>query len=67
MGIDPGEMTTAEKVQALRSFRENQYQKLCDAAYKRRGWSNDGIPTIETLKQLGIDFPELVRLVKAVE
>lgn len=65
VGIDPGAMTTGEKVQALRAFRENQYQKLCDAAYKRRGWSNDGIPTIDTLKRLGIDFPDLVRLVEA--
>ena len=65
VGIDPRGMTTGEKVQALRAFRENQYQKLCDAAYKRRGWSNDGIPTIDTLKRLGIDFPDLVRLVEA--
>jgi aldehyde:ferredoxin oxidoreductase len=65
VGIDPGRMTIAEKVQALRAFREDQYQKLCDAAYKRRGWSNDGIPTIDTLRRLGIDFPDVVRLVEA--
>ncbi|RLE36893.1 aldehyde:ferredoxin oxidoreductase, partial [Candidatus Acetothermia bacterium] len=34
VGIDPAGMTTKEKLQALRKFREEQYEKLCDAAYK---------------------------------
>jgi len=37
VGIDPSGMSTAEKVKALRAFREEQYEKLCDAAYERRG------------------------------
>ena len=64
VGIDPTGMSTAEKVKALRSFREEQYEKLCDAAYERRGWTRDGVPTTETLKRLGIDFPEVIEVVR---
>jgi len=64
VGIDPEGMSTAEKVKALRAFREEQYEKLCDAVYARRGWTSDGIPTVETLKRLGIDFPDVVKTVR---
>ncbi len=30
--------------------------KLMDEYYKYRGWNNDGIPTEETLKRLGLDY-----------
>jgi aldehyde:ferredoxin oxidoreductase len=33
--------------------------------YKRRGWTTDGIPTLATVKRLGIDFPEVVALLKS--
>ena len=56
---------TDEKVALLRKFREEMYEKLKDAVYKRRGWNNDGIPTVETVKRLGIDFPEVLDLLKA--
>ena len=57
--------TTAEKVQMLRRHREAQYETLKDAVYARRGWTPDGIPTLATVKRLGIDFPEVVALLKA--
>ena len=56
---------TGEKVAMLRRFREAAYEKLQDAVYKRRGWSTDGIPTLETAKRLGIDFPEVVELLES--
>jgi aldehyde:ferredoxin oxidoreductase len=49
----------------LREFREKLYEKLKDAVYKRRGWTNNGIPTVETVKRLGIDFPEVLELLRA--
>ncbi|MEA3355803.1 MAG: aldehyde ferredoxin oxidoreductase C-terminal domain-containing protein [Candidatus Bipolaricaulota bacterium] len=64
VGIDPAGMSTAERVKALRKFREGQYEKLCDAAYKRRGWTSAGVPKIETLKRLGIDFPDVIKIVE---
>ncbi|MCU0564141.1 MAG: aldehyde ferredoxin oxidoreductase C-terminal domain-containing protein, partial [Desulfobacterales bacterium] len=57
--------TTAEKVRLLRAYREAQYERLKDAVYVRRGWTPEGIPTLATVKRLGIDFPEVVALLKA--
>jgi aldehyde:ferredoxin oxidoreductase len=56
--------STAEKVATLRKYREEQYDKLKDAVYKRRGWTTDGIPTLKTVKRLGIDFDDVVELLK---
>lgn len=63
LGYDIEEKTTEEKMKILREYRESQYQKLCDAVYKRRGWNSNGVPTLETVKRLGIDFPDVVELV----
>ncbi len=62
--VDPASMTTEEKMTALRKYRQAQYQGLVDAVYKRRGWTPQGVPTLETLKRLKIDFPEVVEVVK---
>jgi aldehyde:ferredoxin oxidoreductase len=64
LGLDPSRMTTKEKVATLRAHREEQYEKLTDAVYKRRGWTPNGVPTLATLKELGIDFPDVVAVVK---
>jgi len=63
--IDIETMETAEKTAALRKFREEAYEQLKDSVYQRRGWTKDGIPTMETVKRLGIDFPEIVEVLKA--
>ncbi len=54
-----------EKVALLRRYREDQYEKLKDAVYQRRGWTSDGIPTLATVKRLGIDFPEVLEVLRA--
>jgi aldehyde:ferredoxin oxidoreductase len=58
-------MTLDEKRAALRQYREDQYEQLIDAVYKRRGWTPQGVPTLETLKRLKIDFPEVVEVVQS--
>ncbi len=63
--IDIEGMETAAKGAALRRLREEQYEKLQDAVYKRRGWTADGIPTLETVRRLKIDFPEVLAVLKA--
>lgn len=63
-GINPEGMSTAEKMAALRQYREERYEKLVDAVYKRRGWNANGIPTLETARRLGIDFPDVVELIQ---
>jgi len=64
VGFDPIGKSTEEKLAKLREYREDQYEKLCDAVYERRGWTQNGIPTVETLKRLRIDFPEVVAVVE---
>jgi len=54
----------AERMKVLREYRESQYEKLTDAVYTRRGWTLDGIPTLKKLKELGMDLPEVVEVVK---
>ncbi|MEA1967916.1 MAG: aldehyde ferredoxin oxidoreductase C-terminal domain-containing protein [Thermodesulfobacteriota bacterium] len=62
---DISSMDTKEKVAALRKEREAQYERLIDAVYMRRGWTSNGIPTVETVKRLGIDFPDVMELLAA--
>jgi aldehyde:ferredoxin oxidoreductase len=64
VGFDPQGKTVEEKMAALRAYREDQYEKLTDAVYERRGWTSDGVPTLEKLRELGVDFPEVVEVVK---
>jgi aldehyde:ferredoxin oxidoreductase len=64
LDLNPEEMTTEEKVAALREHREEQYEKLIDAVYARRGWTNDGVPKVETLEKLDIAYPELVAVIE---
>lgn len=64
VGVDPENMTLDEKRAALRQYREDQYEQLIDAVYKRRGWTPQGVPTQETLKRLKIDFLDVVDVVK---
>ncbi|RLD60735.1 MAG: aldehyde:ferredoxin oxidoreductase [Bacteroidetes bacterium] len=64
IGVDPEGKTTEEKIAITRKFREEQYEKLLDAVYYRRGWTKEGIPTIEHLKRIGMDLPEVIEVVK---
>jgi len=64
LGLDPREMATEEKITALRDHRQEQYQLLLDAVYERRGWTDNGIPTLEKLKELDLDLPEVTAVVK---
>jgi aldehyde:ferredoxin oxidoreductase len=62
--VDPAGMSSEEKMKELRKFREAQYELLMDAVYERRGWDRNGIPTIEKLRQLGMDLPELIEVIE---
>lgn len=64
IGVDPEGKSTAEKKAILRKHREEQYEKLLDAVYLRRGWHSNGVPKIEHLQNLGMDLPELIEVVK---
>ncbi len=61
---DISEKTTEEKIKILRKHREEQYSKLQDAVYKERGWRQNGCPTIEKVKELGIDYDDVIKFIK---
>ena len=63
-GVDPQGLSTEEKIAKLNKIRREQWEKLVDTVYKRRGWDRNGIPTVETLRRLGIDYPEVVAVVE---
>ncbi len=66
-GVDPQAMDLDEKRRVLRQFREDRYERLLDAVYKRRGWNSNGVPRIEFLREIGMDLPELVEVVKPLQ
>ena len=65
IGVNPEGLSIDEKIAITRRYREDRYQKLIDAVYKRRGWTTDGVPPVSKLQELGIDLPELVEVVRA--
>ncbi len=67
IGIDPTGKSSEEKVAITRKYREEQYEKLLDAVYDRRGWTNNGVPKIEYLKEIGMDLPELIEVIKPLQ
>jgi aldehyde:ferredoxin oxidoreductase len=64
VGFDPTGKTTQEKMKVLRKYREAEYERLQDAVYERRGWNKNGVPTLEKVKALGIDYPDVIELLE---
>jgi aldehyde:ferredoxin oxidoreductase len=64
IGIDPAGKTTEEKIRIMRQYRTARFEKLIDTVYKRRGWTPQGVPTYERIRELGIGFPEVLEVVK---
>jgi len=61
---DVDKMGTKEKMEKLYEYRRDQYQKLADAVYYRRGWTPNGIPTPQKMKQLGMDDPKMLKMLQ---
>jgi aldehyde:ferredoxin oxidoreductase len=50
-------MPINEKREILMNFRKEQLRKLIRIYYQERGWTDSGIPTIDTIKKIGLwDF-----------
>jgi len=64
VGFNPDGKSAKEKLTVLRKYREREYERLKDAVYKRRGWNDNGVPTLKKVRELGIDTPEVVELIK---
>lgn len=63
-GLDPDTMSLEEKIAKTRAYREDQYEQLVDAVYKRRGWTEEGVPKPERLKEIGMDLPMLLEVIE---
>jgi aldehyde:ferredoxin oxidoreductase len=46
-------MKVSDRLKAIREYRLDQYQKLADAVYFRRGWTQNGVPTPQKMRSLG--------------
>jgi aldehyde:ferredoxin oxidoreductase len=64
VGFEPSGKSTEDKMKVLRKYREDQYESLVDAVYKRRGWNSNGVPKIEFLRKIGMDLPEVIEVIK---
>ncbi|HJV35740.1 aldehyde ferredoxin oxidoreductase C-terminal domain-containing protein [Geomonas sp.] len=47
-------LPTAQKRPLLMELRKKELRKLIGVYYQQRGWTEQGIPTVESLKQLGL-------------
>jgi len=63
VGVVTEGKTTKEKMAILRSFREEQYTRLQDAVYTRRGWTPQGCPSITKVKELGLDMQDVIDII----
>jgi len=61
---DVEKMTVSEKLEALYEYRRDQYEKLTDAVYYRRGWTPNGVPTPQKMKHLGFSDPKMLRMLQ---
>ena len=57
-------MSLTQRIAATRKYREAQYQTLIDAVYPKRGWTMNGVPTVEHLKELDMALPELLEVIQ---
>ena len=63
-GIDGSGLTVEQKIEKLLAHRRNEWEKLVDAVYARRGWDKNGVPTRETVERLGIGSPDVIQLLE---
>jgi len=61
---DVEKMTVREKLRVLYEFRRDQYKKLADAVYYRRGWTPNGVPTPQKMKQLGLMDKKMLKMLQ---
>ncbi len=58
------DMDIEKKMKLLYGYKQDQYQKLADAVYYRRGWTPNGVPTPQKMKQLGMDDPKMLKMIQ---
>jgi aldehyde:ferredoxin oxidoreductase len=58
------DMNIEKKMKLLYGYKQDQYQKLADAVYYRRGWTPNGVPTPKKMKQLKMDDPKMLKMIQ---
>jgi aldehyde:ferredoxin oxidoreductase len=61
---DMEKMTVPEKLKVIYEYRRGQYEKLADAVYYRRGWTPNGVPTPQKMKQLGFTDKKMLTMLQ---
>jgi aldehyde:ferredoxin oxidoreductase len=61
---DVEKISTTEKMQTLYNWKQDQYQKLADAVYYRRGWTPNGVPTPQKMKKLGFTDKKMLDMLQ---
>jgi len=62
--VDVEKMSIKEKMQTLYEWKQDQYQKLADAVYYRRGWTPNGVPTPQKMKKLGFTDKKMLDMLQ---
>jgi hypothetical protein len=57
-------MKVPEKLKTLYTYRRDQYEKLTDAVYYRRGWTPNGVPTPQKMRQLGFTDKKMLNMLQ---
>jgi aldehyde:ferredoxin oxidoreductase len=58
-------MPVEEKIRRLFGYRQDQYQRLADAVYHRRGWTQNGVPTPQKMRSLGCTDERMLAMLQA--
>ncbi len=61
---DLEQLSVEEKIKILYDYRQDQYQKLTDAVYYRRGWTQNGVPTPQKMKSLGFTNKKMLTMLQ---
>jgi aldehyde:ferredoxin oxidoreductase len=61
---DLSQHTVPEKIDIIYQYRRDQYEKLTDAVYYRRGWTPNGIPTPQKMKTLGFSDKKMLSMLQ---
>jgi aldehyde:ferredoxin oxidoreductase len=57
-------MSAPDKIKTLYDWKQDQYQKLTDAVYYRRGWTQNGVPTPQKMKALGFNDKKMLDMLQ---
>jgi aldehyde:ferredoxin oxidoreductase len=57
-------LSLPEKLRLLQEHRREQFELLCDAVYREKGYDADGVPLRSTLERLGLDSPGFLSLIE---